>query len=339
MNLRSQRVTVQDLGDWRESAVGALGRFLSRWGTALAGAVLLAVLLSHVSLTELARTLRGAHPGYVLAAVLCGLLATAVRVVRYGHFFPPHRRWLQLYGVFSLLRLINYALPFRSGEVVALGLLKKRGLAPTVAETSAIWFVLRCADFTALFLLLAAAVNLSVSTHAADPRLQNAALALASLSLLAVVVLPIVLHWAIRRRVVRQGRGWLARQRQAMEDGLQKLQGHRALLWTMVPALLVWTANIGMTTCALLACGAPISACDAALASVIVLAFNLLPIRPPLALGTGDAAWAGTLVLLGVGTAEAIALALGVRLVQMLVTAMDGCIGVAVPTIDRSGKD
>jgi uncharacterized membrane protein YbhN (UPF0104 family) len=124
------------------TAGGKVGWRTARgWLMSLAGPALFALLLSQVSVAELVEVLSQAQPAFIVAAVLFGLAATVVRVVRFYHFFPAPGRWLELYAAFASVRAINYVLPFRSGELAALALLKKRRLAPSIAETSPVWLI------------------------------------------------------------------------------------------------------------------------------------------------------------------------------------------------------
>ena len=53
-------------------------------------------------------------------------------------------------------------------------------------------------------------------------------------------------------------------------------------------------------------------------------------LRPPLGLGTVDAIWVGSLVMVGVELGTAVSLALGIRLVQMLLVLSDGGAGLVI---------
>ena len=56
------------------------------------GAGLLVVLLSQVSLSELASTLRQIRPGYLMLALLITVAITLIRTLRFGLFFRPALR-------------------------------------------------------------------------------------------------------------------------------------------------------------------------------------------------------------------------------------------------------
>lgn len=114
------------------------------------GVGLFVVVASHISFSEFVGVLTGANLVYLCVAVLGGVAATVFRTIRYGYFFPPGERWLKLYGAFALMRLVNAALPFKSGEGIALGMLKKYRLSPSIAETTPVWVLLRVTDLAAL---------------------------------------------------------------------------------------------------------------------------------------------------------------------------------------------
>ena len=303
------------------------------WLMFLAGLALFALLLSQVSVAELVEVLSQAQPAYIVAAVMFGLAATVVRVVRFYHFFPAPGRWLELYAAFASVRAINYVLPFRSGELAALALLKKRGLAPSIAETSPVWLMLRAADVAALLVLLAGAVLVAGPVVIDDWRMAAAVLAAAAASVGGLAALPILARGLARRPSATKKAGWIGARLADLRKGLARIDAPGAIGWTLVAAIAIWALNIASQVATLLAFAAPLRIAEGVLATVLVLGVNLLPIRTPLGLGTGDVAWTGVFVLLGMDIDAAVALALGMRLVQMLLIGLDGAIGLLLPLL------
>jgi uncharacterized membrane protein YbhN (UPF0104 family) len=307
-------------------------RRASRWGGALLGVALLVVLVRSTTIRDLSTVFSRGRVDLLVVAVLAGLLATQFRVSRYTAFFPAPGRWLDLYGTFAMLRAVNYVLPFRSGEVVALFLLKKRRLAPGVSEALPAWVLLRIGDLLALFLLVTA-VSLTVRLHE-----DRAAWLTTAFLLLSVVAFGGMLALVVLGRRLRpstgdaEPEGWIARRWTSIRLGLGHLRSRRRLLRVIVASLLVWIANLGTAALALWAFSPPLSFVACAFACGLAISLNLLPIRAPLGLGTGDAMWAGSLALMGVEAGEAVALALGLRVVQLLVTGIDGLLGLLLST-------
>lgn len=312
-----------------------------RWLMPLLGAILFAVLLGHVSAADLIEVLGQARPEHIAGAVLVGLLATVIRAVRFHAFFPALGRWLDLYATFALLRAINYVLPFRSGELIALALLKRRGLAPTIAEASPVWFLLRAADFAALLVLLAVSVVLAGSTLTDDWRVKALIVGTAAASIAALVAMPACARWWSKRGGQNAVPRWLDGRLRDLRNGLAHVTLPHAIAATLASALIIWSINITVVVLTLLAFNAPITLAECIFASIMGTTLNLLPIRAPLGLGTGDTIWAAVLMLLHVAVPTAVALAIGVRVVQMLLVGIDGGVGLLIPSrsAERSMPD
>ena len=106
--------------------------------TSVVGVVLLGVVLSRISLDTLAQTLSRASIVPLVAAAILTVAATVLRGVRYASLLAPGRGWLRLYGTFAYMRVLNAALPLRTGELAALGLLcaiEVPGLAEGIAAS------------------------------------------------------------------------------------------------------------------------------------------------------------------------------------------------------------
>jgi uncharacterized membrane protein YbhN (UPF0104 family) len=340
----ANNASASDPGDARMPMIAARARPLERgvggrrrkWATVLLGGVLFLALLTQVSWSDLSSALAGARVDLAGAAVVIGLVATVIRAARFNYFFRSRGRLVELYGVFALLRLINYVLPFRSGEVAALFLLKKRNLSPTVAETSPVWVLLRVADVAALLTLLAAMLNVGVSAYATEGTVVWVTALLAALSILLLALAPKLLGLLFARYHDNASGRWLASRLSSVAAGLGRFQGKMAVVWALVPAMLLWLVNIGVAVLSLYALNAPLTFVEAATASTAVLTLNLLPIRAPLGIGTGEAAWAGVLVVFGTPLSMAIALAIGVRLIQMLLVGVDGLLGMGISVAHRA---
>lgn len=301
----------------------------------LIGTGLLTVLLRHVSLSQLAEVLSRADVRYLLTAFLVGLATTAFRTIRYGCFFPARGRWLELYGAFAFMRLLNFALPFRSGEMVFLGMLKKYRLSPSIAETAPVWLLLRATDVGILSVLCAFTLSVSSLPGTLDERLQWVPCVLMAACVMCFVLM-FCLPIGTSGHSNVTSRGWLSQRLQKFRAGLSHIRSIRAFLRTLCLAALIWGAMVTVMTSAQLAFGTPLHFRDSCLLSVAVLIITLLPINAPLGIGTGEAAWAGLMIIFGVEAAEAIAIAISVRLVFISVIMTDGLIGVSLLLVRRS---
>ena len=81
----------------------------------------------------------------------------------------------------------------------------------------------------------------------------------------------------------------------------------------------------------------PLDPGKCAIAALGVLVIGLLPVHPPLRIGTGDAAWAGMLMLLGMDTQAAILLAIGLRLAILSLTILECGVGLLLLAFSGRG--
>lgn len=262
----------------------------------------------------------------LLAAVLLGLLTTQLRAWRYQLLVPvASGRRLELYGAFASMRFLNFVFPFKSGELIFLALLKKMRLAPGVLEILPAWGIIRVMDVCILALLSAGAAWI----NPVDSSFQSLRTLLPPTALTALLGLVILLTVSDRlpdHLIPAKLRTAL----DAVRRGIQQVRRGSALAGCAVLSLLVWTAMGGIVALAHDAFGGPLSAADAFGVGILLLAFSMLPIHPPLGLGTADAALAGLLILAGLPEPEAIALALSIRILLVGIVCLDGLLGSAL---------
>ncbi|MDA8019773.1 MAG: flippase-like domain-containing protein [Thermoanaerobaculia bacterium] len=310
---------------------GVRRRGWTRWLTLALGLALLGWVLSRASLDELARVLVEADPLLLVMTIGLGLLATALRSLRYAVFFPPGRdlaHWRRLYGAFALSRLLNVVMPLRSGELASLGLLKSQGLAPTIAETLPVWLVIRGSDVLALALWLVPA-SLLLTLPVGWPAMQWVVLAVLGALVAAAVGGVLFRMWQVRES---DGSGWLHGRLRAFGEGWHRVRGKGRIGRVAFLAVAISAAVIGINTMAQLAFGSPLPWHVCWLFSAAVLGVTMLPVHGPLGLGTVEVSWVGLMVLFEVPTSEAIAIALGIRLVTLVILLLDGAIGALLLT-------
>jgi hypothetical protein len=301
-----------------------------RWGTVGGGFILFAVLVAQVSWADFGRVLSRAHYAYVAAALMLGLIQNGFRILRFNYLYPVQGRWLDVYGLFALLRLINYVLPFRSGDIVALGMLKQRKFVSTVAETSPGWFLIHVCDLVALLILLTVVSAMNFSTVVVDPKFRWVYVTIVLIAGTLFLAIPVGGKFLLRQRSSGICGGWLARRFQDFVKGLSRIITLPVMAGTLGFSLLVWATNMFMKVFVLLTFHTPLTLSQCAVVVGFVLTIDLLPVRAPLGLGTGDAAWTAALILFEIPAPEAIALAIGARLFHMLLTGLEGSVGFAL---------
>jgi hypothetical protein len=291
------------------------------WLATFVGLGALAALMWYASPVRIWEVLRQTKPEFVLLSWGISFLATGFRTWRYGLFISISHKLRLAYGVFSISRSLNLALPFRSGEIVVLALLKKTGLAPTIAESLPVWVVLRIGDFAALSAWFCAIAGLSVLGRQYKVIGWTAlAIALASIALLYFAP-----RWV---RLDVRFDGWIGDRLRAVGVGFKYLSAAQHQAGALGLSLLLWASLLMSLVGSQYALNTPLTLSDAGVAAVIVLSASVLPINAPLGIGTGDAVWAVVMTLFGVPGPQAVAMALGIRLLTLTALAIETLVGV-----------
>ena len=306
---------------------------LKFWIPALIGLLIFFIFASHASISEVKGMMEAAEFWYLVPALVLAFAGTSLRAIRFYLFVPSPGREIDLYAAFALIRSANYILPFRSGELVALYLLKRWRFAPTMGELSPTWILFRICDLSGLIILFAVAFAASQKLAQQYEASIEVLVAATGVGILLVGLFPFLARIAAERLEHLRGPGRLIGLLRSTALGLNRVQSYRETSLALIVAILISSANAAIMVCGLKLAGVAISWSEAAFISITVMAINLLPIRAPLGLGTGEAIWAGVLLLFGFGAGSAIAAAVGVRLVLMSVILVDGVIGYCIAMI------
>lgn len=302
----------------------------------IVGITLFVVLLRHISFKEFTEVLSHADMRYLSIAVLAGIASTVVRTIRYGYFFLSRvqSRWLTLYGTFALLRFLYFILPFRSGEFVSLGILKKNQLSPSIAETLPVWMLLRITDLTALSILFAFVLSVSGSSDIFDGKMQLVRWLLISISTISVVFI-LWLAKSGRKFGCNYSNNWISKRLFAIRTGLDRLKSFRVFTRTLFFAMLIWGLLLTTSVFAQISFNTPLHYLQCMMVSLIVLSISLLPIHPPMSIGTGETAWVAVMVMTGVPLQQAIPLAISIRLVSVSLILVEGFIGLILCSANK----
>lgn len=301
-----------------------------RWLLLTAGLGLFAVLLSQASLEKVLATLLGADMALVALAFGSALLATLLRTIRFGVLVPPAGRWMQLFGLFSAMRLPNLLMPLKSGELAFVVALKKAGFVPSVFRVAPVWLMLRTTDAIAVALWLSVALAL----HPLDGRFEGIRWVLVLGALAVAAGLIGLAAWAGRRKPFG-ATGRLARAVAAMQEGFVTAGNAGSWVRTMFLALGIWVCMVGFSVLVQVALGTPLGLLECAVVALGALSASLLPIHAPLGIGTGDAVWTGVMVLVGVDVDTALPLAIGIRLTSLASLLVESLLGAAILTSTR----
>ncbi|MCG8375816.1 MAG: lysylphosphatidylglycerol synthase domain-containing protein, partial [Chlorobiales bacterium] len=198
------------------------------WLATFVGGLLFITLLSRISFSDFSGLIREADKPLLVLAVLVGLTTTILRALRYCFFFPSPDRFYILYGVFALLRLINYCLPFRTGELASLALLKKLRLSPTISETSPVWLIIRLTDLAAVAFLFSLILALEGTVLRTGPVVGWSILFLALVSLGGLAATPATGRRLAQKIATRTKRNWLRNHLARLIQGFDRLN-HRSI--------------------------------------------------------------------------------------------------------------
>lgn len=288
----------------------------------LVGITLFSAMIWYVSPRGVLDVLGNVNWHYLALAWAVTLIATVFRTLRYALFMPVSHSPLLAYSVFSLSRLINVALPFRTGELATLAVLKRAKLAPAIATTVPSWFVIRVTDVFAvsMWFLLITGTALGNNNYIVVGVLALFVSA-AFLLLLQNAHMLVPTSW-----IGREG-NWLSGRIAAVIGGLSHIRSLKKKLLAVGLSLLIWAVLIASLILTQYAFLTPLVPTEAALVSILVMGITLLPVNAPMGIGTGDALWSSVLVFVGLPIHEAVPLALGIRFAIISITVLEGAIG------------
>lgn len=302
----------------------------------VAGVGIFLALVWYASPATIWATVKGANFQLIGAAWAVSLFTTVIRTARFSMFVPIGDKLLRAYAVFSLSRFINMSMPFRTGDIAMLAVLKKAQMTRTIAHLLPVWFVLRISDALALAVWFCGAVIFSTLGREYLP------LGVA-LIIVAVCALFFMQHAVafIPDRLLRNTDNWLIGRLSAVIEGVRESEGVAKRILASLGGLMIWGSLIGSAVLTQMAFGTPLGIEAAFLAAVFAASFSVIPVNAPLAVGTGEIMWAGAMVLVGLPLEVAIPLAISVRLSALAVMLIEATFGgvLLIGLASRAGAD
>ena len=329
-------MTVSDIGpDIADSHAGhrayetprkSPGRLWPTFVATALGAGIIIWMLTIVGLTPLFAAFREANYIWLLVAIALGLAATVLRAKRFELFFPHHLGFPRIYGIFALARPLNVILPFRSGELLMLFLLKRYRAVPSVTESIPVWAVIKTSDVLALVALLAIlfAFVSGIFEHYASYLWIGMGLAILA------CVLGVVAMWGVRSWSPADPNSRVGQLVRALQDGGMRLRSSRRLGACLILALAIATLLVGAQSLAQVAFVTELPFAGIVAVAVTGLVASLLPFHAPMGIGTGDLVWVGTMTVFGMPLEQGVAIALSMRVVVIITIVLDGIIGAAI---------
>lgn len=306
-----------------------LWRKLRVWVMLAFGLSLFGILLSQISLKEFLNVFSSIDIRYFAAAFIAGISSTVFKSIRFGYFFPAPGRRVSLYGIFAFLRVLYYLLPFNTGELVYLSVLKKYRFSPTITETAPTWFFLRLTDIIALSIWIIVVLFLSPLTGSLYGKIYSVRWLIIGLAGGLIFFILSFPFW-IPRIPLGKSEHWFFQRIKIFKSGFTRTFGINTLVKTLVISLLIWCLLILFDTFSLIAFNTPLTFAECFLASIALYCISLLPINAPMNIGTDEAIWTGILMLSGIASNQAISIALSIRVISLFVLLTEGLIGFSI---------
>ena len=304
----------------------AFWRRIRLWVVLAFGLSLFLIIIRQISLEDFLEVFSNVNIGFLLLAFIVGLSATVFKTIRYGYFFPPKDRWLSLYGSFGIMRVLFYVLPFHSGEIVSLNLLKKYRFSPTITETAPTWLFMRITDVIAVSLWFTAALAFTPSTGILYGKLNTVRWIIIGISI-GLIFLMMSLPFWISKISFGNSSNWMLNRLSLLKSGFERTFGLKVFLRTLINSIIIWGSLIAFYVLAQITFDTPLELWQCFVVSVSIWCFSLLPINAPLNIGTDEAAWTGIMVMAGMESNQAVSIALSIRIISMLVLLTDGLFG------------
>jgi len=327
-----------DPADRSEPGTGG-GRRLSMWRivvTLLLTVLLLALLLSQVSIGKILATIRGADPLLFGLAAACYVVSYFGRAIRWRILTTSRRlSWPTVFGIGAVHNFMIRALPAKLGEGSYLVLMRARGIPGTEALAGLV--VARIYDTAAAILFFVMSLFLA-HTQFSDTRTLNVLAAILVLSLCAFAALKgnlvVKMVNALAGRLARLpwipgfllGHG-VRRRLDQLELNLTRIQSARQAPILFLGTILIWLPSFYMTYLLLQAFGTPMPFWSTVFASNLSIVATLLPVGTLGNFGPQEAGWTLGVMLLGGDREMAITTGLSTHLVGFALAGVMGLIG------------
>jgi hypothetical protein len=229
-------------------------------------------------------------------------------------------------GVFGLCGMIQCVLPFRSGEIVLLVMLRRTGIISSVTELLPRWFLLRVLDVIVLgVLVLISSVLFSLPAALASFGATAGWVALMTIAVLAATLLfaSIVSGKATNSRP----KGLFSTTLWRVRRGLAAIADRRILVQACVWTCLTWLWMTCAVTSLYLAVPTALTISGAWCATLLVQMILIVPLQAPLGIGTAHAIQVAVLLAFGLDYSCSIALAIAVHGVMVLTITIQGVLG------------
>jgi len=296
---------------------------------------------------EVISLLAGASPSWLLIGGLCYAAANVGRAFRFASLLPScSGRFPTLLAIAFALSMFNNVLPFRSGELTFIYMMRETHNVP-VGEAAAVLVVARIFDYLAVAALFVGAALLSL------PHLPGYALwilIIAVFLLLTVIVLAAI-PWLGQRGLGLMER-WLShrwlrglslsalilRVCQGAVQAFTAMRSLRTYGLTALWSLLIWLGTFAWFWAFLTATGIRTRAAEMVVGATFAVLSKAMPFITIGGLGTHEAGWTVGFVLVGFDKHTAIASGFAVNILTLLASLLFGGLSLASLALARRRK-
>lgn len=293
----------------------AISRRLQQFLYAVVGVLLCAAVVSTATFDDLVQMKGRASLACVMFSVCAAIGATAVRTFRISVLLSGRPHIVSLFGGMAGVCFAGAVIP---SDAALYWMLRKTGGISTPADFARPWLVLRGLDTVFLLCILALAISYWPAVATVNVQWQGP---VAVLALVAVVTVGLMI-WggqycgAIGRAI-----------KLAAIPNCAKMGKNLFLSFWLATAY--WAFLVASMALALLAFSSEGPLDRLIFAAMIAVGVGSLPVHPPLAIGTAEAVWIFSLTTTGAPVGDAVAIAIGVRLVSVATLLVHGACGLA----------
>ncbi len=292
-------------------------------------------LLRTISFNELFITLGRLSVLSFLLAFSLYILVYFLRTIRFMSLIGGKIKFFRLFSIVSLHNLATVVLPFRTGEVSYVYLMKKEGISSS--EGIASLLLSRLFDFVAVFLIFVVGY-FYLGNSSSDI---GQAFLWFSFFVVGLILLTLSLVWfklhlkVIFERFLRffslennRAIRYFQREFGYVVDSFKAIGSRKVLMIALLESFALWLVMFVFTYYVLNVFGLEVSFLQAIVGGSIALAISLLPIQGTLGFGTTEVALTIAFLLLGFGKELIIAVGFGYHILSLVFTFIAGGYGI-----------
>ena len=300
--------------------------------------ILVAILLSQISLSDIATTITNIDPIYLVIGFIIYICCYLLRTIRFYILLNKKVSIKDLFAIVCVHNMANNILPARTGEVSYVYLCKKLHNI-SVGEGVASLMVARMFDFIAISLLFLLS---AMSIKNLPDMIYNVVWGIAVLLIVVVLLLIGLLYfgksWLVRVKKIVDTFGirhfrstqYLLRKMEEMESSFKYAKPTRIIVMAGILSVFISLLVYLVTFVLVNAMGLNLPIQHVIIGSTISMFTILLPIQGVGGFGTIEGGWAVGYMAIGIPKQIAIASGFGVHIISFIYTLIMGILGIVM---------